>query len=181
MAKKFNANRGVEGTLRRLTSGEIKLLSGVFGNNINSSIIWVRKESFLPFGIQFDNYGMTPAGDLYVRDESYSDDYSLESNPDKHFFVHEMTHSFQYQHGMNVVLRGTASFAVGYMYKLSQGKLLSDYGMEQQACIVADYYYLKNFGESDFFKLHSKGYIGVIDSNTLGLYKKVLAGSGVIL
>lgn len=177
----FNSTRGVEGSLRRLTSGEVKLLSNVFGGNINSSIIWVRKESFFPFGLQLNDYGMTPLGDMYVRDESYSDDYSLEEKCDKHFFIHEMTHSFQYQHGMNVFVRGIASCVAGYMYRLSEGKLLSDYNMEQQASIVADYYYLKNYGENDFFKLRTRNYIGVIDSSTLGLYGKVLVSSGVLI
>lgn len=177
----YNSTRGIEGILRMLTPGERKILTDVFGTNIDSSIIWVRKESVLPFDLQFDNYGMTPLGDLYVRDALYSDDYSLEDKDDTHFFVHEMTHSFQYQHGMTVWLRGLASCVAGYMYKLKPGKVLADYSMEQQASIVADYYYLKNFGEKDFFSLDSRKYIGVIDASTLTLYQQVLAGSGVVI
>ncbi|EOF5965501.1 type IV secretion protein Rhs [Salmonella enterica] len=167
----YNSNRGVEGTLRRLTSGEIKLLAGVFGKNINSSIIWVRKESLDPFGFQLDDYGMTPFGDMYVRDLSYSDDYSLEIKEDQHFFVHEMTHSFQFQHGMKVWFYGLGSSVVDYMYRLSKGKLLSEFHMEQQASIVADYFYLKNYGEGEFLRLKTRNYIGIIDSNTLGYIK----------
>lgn len=177
----YNSSKGSEGSLRRLTPGEMQMLMDVFGNNINSSIIWVRKESALPFGLQFDNYGMTPLGDLYVRDTLYSDDYSLEQNHNKHFFVHEMTHSFQYQHGMAVWLRGLASCVAGYMYKLEAGKLFSEYNMEQQASIVADYYYLKNFGGSAFFSLTDRKYIGVIDANTIKLFQQTLIGSGVSL
>ncbi len=43
---------------------------------------------------------------------------------------------------MNVLLRGTMSWAATYEYSLPNYNTLADYGMEQQASILADYFYL---------------------------------------
>lgn len=41
-------------------------------------------------------------------------------------------------------------WAVDYEYSLPPEKRLADFGMEQQAAIIADYYYLLIFGSGDF-------------------------------
>lgn len=46
---------------------------------------------------------------------------------------------------MWVRTRGKCSWAVDYQYTLDK-EILSDYPMEQQACIVADYWLLINYG-----------------------------------
>ncbi len=72
---KYNSTPGVEGLVRHLSSNEKKISKAVFGNSINYAIVWVHKESYLPFNIQ-SGYLMTPNGDIYARDADYSDDYA---------------------------------------------------------------------------------------------------------
>ncbi|PIT16560.1 hypothetical protein BGI33_04285 [Snodgrassella alvi] len=47
--------------------------------------------------------------------------------------------------------RGACSLLVDYEYALTDDKVLSDYGMEQQASIIADYYLLRDFGYDKWF------------------------------
>lgn len=68
--------------------------------------------------------------------------------------MHEMVHVWQHQMGMWVKTRGLFSWYVNYKYELQNGKLLSDYGMEQQAGIISDYYLLITYGLS-VWKLNS--------------------------
>ncbi|MGU0056980.1 hypothetical protein ACVXG7_22155 [Enterobacter hormaechei] len=48
-----------------------------------------------------------------------------------------MGHVWQREKGMNVIFRGLVSWMVSYRYTLD-GRLLSEYPMEQQAQIIAD-------------------------------------------
>ncbi len=132
-----------EGDLRLLTPGEITMARSIFGNAIHYHKVWIHKGSYLPFGLQQQNVAMAPNGEIYFRND-YTDDFA-DARPNlKHLFIHEMTHVWQYQHGMNVKIRGLVSWAVNYRYKL-EGRSLSRYSMEQQASIVADYYLLTLF------------------------------------
>ncbi|HAW3399246.1 TPA: type IV secretion protein Rhs [Escherichia coli] len=63
----------------------------------------------------------------------------------QHLFLHEMMHVYQHQRGMWVRTRGLFSWAAEYDYTLDKDQL-SDYSMEQQACIVSDYWLLINHG-----------------------------------
>lgn len=71
-----------------------------------------------------------------------------------HLFLHEMMHIWQHQHGMMVRLRGAFSWAVDYSYHLDQ-QHLSDYGMEQQASKVSDYWLLKTYDFDPRSKLYN--------------------------
>ncbi|WP_437891848.1 hypothetical protein [Phytobacter sp. V91] len=53
--------------------------------------------------------------------------------------------------------------------------------MEQQASIIADYHYLKTYGENAFFKLKDRELIGVIDENTLSKYEPLILSAGLPL
>lgn len=64
-----------------------------------------------------------------------------------------MTHVWQYQMEMWVKFRGIVSFAVEYKYDLEDGNLLSNYGMEQQASIIADYYILNRFRFDAWYRI----------------------------
>jgi hypothetical protein len=112
------------------------------------------------------------------RDKEYSDDYSLERPADQHFFIHEMGHVYQYQHGMMVRLRGIVSFATDYAYDLSKDKYLNDYNMEQQASIIADFYYFRCYGRQEFIYLNGRNYTGIVDELTMPKYEAVLKGTG---
>ncbi|XNR43877.1 type VI secretion protein [Erwinia persicina] len=87
---------------------------------------------------------MTPNGELYFRNQ-YHDDFSQSTDHMQHLFIHEMSHAWQRERGMNVIGRGLVSWMVSYRYTLD-GRLLSEYPMEQQAQIIADNFVLQKFG-----------------------------------
>ncbi|VDZ91127.1 Uncharacterised protein [Lelliottia amnigena] len=64
--------------LRLLTIGEIALAKTLFGGSLIYSKIWVHRESYLPFNLQPIDVAMTPNGELWFREETYSHDFSLE-------------------------------------------------------------------------------------------------------
>jgi hypothetical protein len=62
------------------------------------------------------------------------------------------------------------SWSVDYRYSLPNYKLFSSYGMEQQAAIVADYFYIKNYGIGGFNK--AKKLTTFVSLNKMDLMKK---------
>ncbi|EEQ08696.1 hypothetical protein ymoll0001_24450 [Yersinia mollaretii ATCC 43969] len=58
---------------------------------------------------------------------------------------------------MNIVARGLVSWLVSYRYKLD-GRLLSEYPMEQQAQIIADNFILQTHGYFIWQRLWSNKY-----------------------
>ncbi len=132
---------------------------------------------------QPDNRAMAPNGNIYFPDTSYEEDFSGSksiSNRDRRTFIHEMTHVWQHQHGKAVKTRGAALGVLGvavdpYAYKLYplrdvNFKDLSDYGLEQQAAIVGDYYALReNLGvtiyDTNSVEPDLKDYEAVIGEN----------------
>lgn len=133
-----------EGGVRLLTLGEIALATSVFASTIEYSTVWIHRESYLPFDLQDEDTAMAPNGELYFRNQ-YQDDFSETLPYQQHLFIHEMSHVWQRARGMNVIARGLVSWLVSYRYKLD-GRLLSEYPMEQQAQIIADNFVVKTFG-----------------------------------
>ena len=165
------------GGLRRLTLGEIHLASSVYGFSIQYNKVWIHRESYLPFNLQADNVAMTPDGELYFQEGTYSPDFSMDLIDAQHIFLHEMMHVYQHQRGMWVRTRGMFSWAVSYEYHLDKEKL-SDYPMEQQACIVSDYWLLLHHG---FFKHNNLHRLKDYDASKpqqelIAQYQKVLRG-----
>lgn len=152
-----------EGEVRRLTRGEIDICKKIYGEYIDYYKVWVHDESYFLFGLQSPRYAMSPNGELYFRYEHYSADYSITGSAfdtliaAQHTFVHEMCHVWQYQHGMSVRLNGLLSWAANYHYDLF-GQVLSNYSMEQQASIVADYYVLITYGLHQWSELAANNY-----------------------
>jgi hypothetical protein len=68
---------------------------------------------------------------------------------------------------------GAFSWAASYNYSLPPDKKLSDFGMEQQASIISDYYYLVNYGLGDFRNI--AGFEGIIGSDLNDKYGQVLS------
>ncbi|MET9628126.1 hypothetical protein ABZX92_11755 [Lentzea sp. NPDC006480] len=74
----------------------------------------------------------------------------------EHWLVHELTHAYQYQHGRSVLSMlptAVAGFFVKGLYDYGgaeglRGKSFADFNTEQQANIVADYYYLSTYEPS---------------------------------
>ncbi len=139
---------------RKLTSGEITLLRSMFGNAVNYTTVRIYDKKFIT--AQGDTMAIAPNGNIYFAPKVHKNDFSLASDVSKHFFIHEMTHVWQYQNGQTVALRAIgeqllfeypSKIGLGegaYPYELDPRKNLLDYGIEQQASIVADYWALKN-------------------------------------
>ncbi|PIT23064.1 hypothetical protein BGI36_03020 [Snodgrassella communis] len=120
-------------------------------------------------------------GEIFYPIKEYLEDYSIAKIEDRHLFIHEMVHIWQYQMGMWVALRGACSLLVDYEYALTDDKVLSDYGMEQQASIITDYYLLRDFGYDHWLRKTKQKYKGSKPGNKqlvqdlwLKMYKNTL-------
>jgi uncharacterized Zn-binding protein involved in type VI secretion len=150
---------------RPLTSGEIAMARQVFGNSIDYSKVKVHNHGYLWFNLQGKNTAMSPDGEIYFREENYEADFSNPSTVGKsaynriyHWFIHEMGHVWQYQLGYGVKKKGavlqTTQGKKAYYYQLDPNKnlSLSDYNMEQQCEIIADYYSMKFLREANAYE-----------------------------
>ena len=115
----------------------------VFGSAINYDIVRVYRHQYpLLFGLQPDNTLVAPDGSIYADEDGnvYAEDYSATGFSLQATFIHEMTHVWQHQQGINVGFRGI--FERRYDYAIEEGKRFEDYLIEQQASIVKDYFRL---------------------------------------
>lgn len=142
-----------EGSVRLLTTGEIQLAQSVFASTIDYTTVWIHKGSYLLLNLQNENTAMTPNGELYFRNQ-YRGDFSRSTYDFQHLFIHEMSHVWQRTRGMNVIGRGLISWLVSYRYTLD-GRLLSEYPMEQQGQIIADNFTLQTQGYFGWQRLRS--------------------------
>ena len=167
-----------EGGLRLLTTGEINLARSVFASTIEYPKVWIHKDSYLPFNLQNENTAMTPNGEIYFRNQ-YQDDFSQSTDDLQHMFIHEMSHVWQRGRGMNVISRGLISWLVSYRYTLD-GRILSEYPMEQQAQIIADNFTLHIHGYKSWITLRRSSDVtldGDISESTIRQhYKEALRG-----
>jgi hypothetical protein len=173
---------------RSLTSGEIAMARQVFGDSINYREVKVHDHGYpFLFGGQGRGYAVTPNGEIYFLKADYRADFSKpkvgknqKPNDIRRWFIHEMTHAWQFQLDYGVKANGAwlqgllllhlATKKEVYGYVLDENKKLSDYNMEQQADIISNYHYMKFLGEPSI----NKG--GVIyTSATLPIYEKILS------
>jgi hypothetical protein len=131
---------------RRITEGEFKLLQPVFRDTLPYSRILCYT---MAGGIS-----ITPTGNPYFARAIYFDDFSnipdsVGSNKKaaaQWTFVHELTHVWQYYHGINVLRKAICvanlpgPYAEAYKYHLAKRQPFLSYNIEQQAAIVADYW-----------------------------------------
>ncbi|WP_139155834.1 type IV secretion protein Rhs, partial [Enterobacter kobei] len=112
------------GGVRQLTMGEITLAKTLYGYSIRYHRVWVHRESYLPFNLQPVDVAMSPNGEMWYREETYSPDFSLEDDiVKKHRFMHEMMHVWQTQKGMFVRTRGLFSGIADYTYSLGKVRI----------------------------------------------------------
>lgn len=129
---------------RALTGGEVALLRPIFRDGIDYAKVRVIDNSF---PLQPENVYMTPRGHVYAPGRLFRKDFSDADAYIRAVFVHEMTHVWQHANGMDLVGQSVVEFTKhrgayekAYPYELAQDRDLVDYGMEQQASIVEDYY-----------------------------------------
>lgn len=132
---------------RRMTPGEIEMSRLIFKDSLDYGQVWVHREEFLPFGLQPDDCAMTPNGEMYFNPDRFKEDFSKEKAGLKWWFMHEMVHVWQHQLGYWVMLRGAFRIGLSYEYELKTGRKLSDFNMEAQGNILADYFVLKHLDE----------------------------------
>ncbi|WP_255308645.1 hypothetical protein, partial [Enterobacter hormaechei] len=118
------------------------------------------------------------------RKSMYREDFSANSVfiEDKYVFIHELGHVWQHQHGQWVRMRGAFSWAAEYTYRLDKEKL-TDYSLEQQASILADYWLLLVYGISKWSYYQRPGRMGMYRGVDLlqdvpSLYQKIVTGKG---
>ncbi|MBP6632187.1 MAG: hypothetical protein KBG28_27730 [Kofleriaceae bacterium] len=137
---------------RALTPAEITLLRPLFADGITYDRVRVVHNTF-PF--QPAGTYMTPRGHVFAPGDLYEADFAGAgvSLGRTAVFVHELTHVWQYESGMDLIAQGAielvknaGDYEKAYPYQLSAGRDLLDYGMEQQASIVEDFFRLAGHG-----------------------------------
>jgi type VI secretion system secreted protein VgrG len=123
---------------RPLTLSEINMVRPIFRNAIRYDKVKVHNRKYAFF--QPSNGAITPNGEIYFAPMVFQEDFHKFSAELQHFFIHEMVHVWQYQMGYPVKAQGIASaLGYGYDYTLKPGMKLSNFPMEGQANIIADY------------------------------------------
>lgn len=120
-----------------MTPGEIALVRSVFGSAIDTDPVRIKRKRwfvFQPIGTL-----MAPTGHIHFHPRStrYCDDFA--ALPVKHqaLFIHEMTHVWQTQTRGKWYLPLMRNPWSPYDYAIKPGWKLEQYGLEQQAEIVA--------------------------------------------
>lgn len=131
---------------RPLTNFEIQMLMPIFKNTLRyGSIVCTTNDA----NIGGAGNSITPAGVPHFSKFVYCPDFSNTTADNQWVFVHEMAHVWQWGHGIYPVnaavglfLQNVADYTKAYPYDLASGNNLSDFNIEQQASIVADYWAL---------------------------------------
>ena len=136
-----NLNQLLEVKSRQLTAAEKQLAKSVFGAHLQLDAIRIVAHR----GV-IKNYAISPNGNVYFNPQNWCEDFSKRSLQQQSWLIHELTHVWQIQQGLAVVRK--ALFDRQYHYVLEQGKLFLNYGIEQQAQMVQDYFIQKQRGQN---------------------------------
>jgi type VI secretion system secreted protein VgrG len=140
----------IEGS-RKLTVGEIAMLQRIFRNAIRYDKVKVHNGKKYIF-FQGSQTVMTPNGEIYYPATRFKEDFHTQRASEQHLFIHEITHVWQYQMGFQVKAQSIGSaFRYGYNYTIKPGMKLSDFPMEGQANIIADYAMYVLYGRPDHY------------------------------
>ncbi|WP_442768762.1 type IV secretion protein Rhs [Acinetobacter bohemicus] len=135
-----NLNQLLEVESRQLTAAEKQLAKSVFGAHLQLDAIRIVAHR----GV-IKNYAISPNGNVYFNPQNWCEDFSKRSLQQQSWLIHELTHVWQIQQGLSVIRK--AIFDRRYNYILEQGKLFLQYGIEQQAQMVQDYFIKKARGQ----------------------------------
>ena len=126
---------------RFLTAAERGLAGSVFGNAVDYDSVRIKNRKWAFF--QPKRVVMAPRGTIHFhpRGDLYCDDFCGAGLTDQGLFIHEMTHVWQHQSGVNLILRRHPFCR--YSYTLKPGWPLTRYGIEQQAEIVRHAFLLR--------------------------------------
>lgn len=126
---------------RPLTIGEVALAHSVFGDTLDTTNVRIKTAWWV-----LKNFAVSPNGNIYFHQDNWIDDFSQENLWLRAWLVHELTHVWQIQQGINVFRN--ALFNRKYSYTLQDGKAFFSYGVEQQARMVEDYYKQRERGQN---------------------------------
>lgn len=138
--KNFWQQLGWVSRSRPLTGDEQALVRSVFGNQIDLSLPRICISGWILHG-----YAMSPNGNVYFNRADFKEDFSKASLGVQAWFIHEMTHVWQVQQGIQILRRAVLDRR--YQYVLQAGKQFLDYGVEQQAQMVQDYFLRRALGQ----------------------------------
>ena len=126
---------------RFLTRAERGLAESVFGQAVDYDSVRIIQRKWAFF--QPKRVVMAPRGTIHFHPHGglYCDDFCGADLNDQGLFIHEMTHVWQHQSGVNLILRRHPFCR--YRYTLKPGKPLRAYGIEQQAEIVRHAFLLR--------------------------------------
>ena len=124
---------------RPLTPGERAIAVAVFGDALDPVPVTLRRGKWFPF--QPRRVVMAPDGHVWFHPHGpeWRDDFATAGLASRALLVHELTHVWQHQCGVNLIVRRHPFARYAYL-PLTQGRPFAAYGLEQQACIVADAY-----------------------------------------
>lgn len=128
-------------TSRPLTLAERQLAASVFGGAVDYERVRVYNRKW--FWFQPRRVTMAPDGHIWFHPESglFCDDFCTAPLALQGLFIHEMTHVWQHQRGVKLILRRHPFCR--YDYSLKPGWTLERYGLEQQAEIVRHAFLLR--------------------------------------
>lgn len=126
---------------RLLTEGEKQLARSVFSDQLDLSQITIVAHRWV-----LKDYGISPNGHVYFNPHDWCEDFSSRSLAQQSWLIHELTHVWQVQQGIWVWLRALLNRQ--YQYVLIDGKKFANYGVEQQAQMVQDYFVRRAKGQA---------------------------------
>ena len=92
------------------------------------------------------HYAISPNGHIYFHLKDWCEDFSTQNIAQQSWLIHELVHVWQIQQGIAVVRKALLNRK--YSYVLQQGKHFLNYGIEQQAQMVQDYFIRRSQGQS---------------------------------
>ena len=129
-------------TSRPLTAAESALAASIFGSAIDYERVILHNRKW--FWFQPRHVAMAPDGHLWFHPKGnlFCEDFCGTHIQRQGLFIHEMTHVWQHQRGVSLILRRHPFCR--YDYSLKPGWTLERYGLEQQAEIIRHIFLLRN-------------------------------------
>jgi hypothetical protein len=126
---------------RPLTDAERALARSVFGGAIDLDRVRLMRRKWFPF--QPRKVTMAPRGAIHFhpKGNAWRDCFACSTIGWQGHLIHELVHVWQYQSGINLVLRRHPFCR--YSYTIKPGWTLDRYGIEQQAEIVRHAFLLR--------------------------------------
>jgi hypothetical protein len=140
---------------RPLTDGERELLSPLFRDAVDYDAVRIVRGRAFP--LQGSRTIVTLREVIYAPAPVYCDDFARADATSQAVLVHEMAHVWQHKSGIDVIAGAVGAFLASggryqraYLYELAPGRDLIDYGIEQQASILEDFFLARGHAAARF-------------------------------